>query len=366
MAKAKRGRWLVWLHRWAGLILAVLLLAQGVTGIMLLHRQAVEDGSRPAVAPVPHSALAASIAKILELNEARVLDRITFARSEDRAPSVRTLGPDGAMHIAYADLAGGTMGPDGSLWVDPAEAALVVHTTLTAGLPGFLVVAIEGLLLVFIAISGLIVWWPAAGRLVASLTIRSKTGARFFLFDLHRTAGAITSVFLIVSGLTGALMIFEPLLKPLVAQMLPVEEEPAIGAAVHAQDQWMSREAALQQALNRFPDAALRQVRVAGEGQRVVLAIFDTPPSGLEAQHQMIGIDRDGGAMVMEHVAGHAMAGDAVFEALLPLHNGTLAGEAGRWIMTLIGIGLIMLTLSGVAHFILLRVQRRRMRRRQS
>lgn len=366
MAKAKPSRWLVWLHRWAGLILAALLLVQAVTGIMLLHRQAVEDVTRPETAILERRDLAVAVATLLERSADVSLDRITFSRSEDRAAAVRTLAADGTMQIAHGDPAAGTIGPAGSLWSDPAEAALVVHTTLTAGQTGFLVVAIEGLLLVFLAISGLIVWWPAAGRVLAALTIRSRAGARFFLFDLHRTAGAVTSLFLILSGLTGALMIFEPLLKPLIAGVLPVEAEPTFGPARHAQDQWISREAALQLTLDRFPEAALRQVRVVGDQQRIVFAIFDAAPSGLDSQHQLIGIDRDGGDVVMEHVAGHAMAGDAVFEGLLPLHNGTLAGEAGRWIMTLAGIGLITLALSGAAHFILLRVQRRRMRRRQT
>lgn len=355
MAPKRKGRRLVWLHRWAGIALAILLLTQAVTGLMLLHRGAVEDWSRTESQPVARADLAVAVERILIAAEPRTLERITFSHAADRAAAMRFIEADGALRIAYADPATGSIGADGSLWRDPAEAALLVHSSLTLGLGGFLVVAAEGLLLVFLAVTGVIVWWPAAGRLWASLRVRRHVGARLFVFDLHRTAGVAVALFLMLSGMTGALMILEPMLKPLVATVLPVRPEPSFAPPQSEASQWISRAEAMQRALDRFPTLELRQVRVLGADQRFVAAIFDAPPDGLGATHRLYVIDRDGARVVVDDAEGPEMPGDAAFEALLPLHSGAALAGAGRWLMTIVGIGLILLTVTGVAHFFMRR-----------
>lgn len=358
MAAKRPARRLVWLHRWAGMALAVLLLTQAVTGLMLLHRGALEDWTRPESRPVAHADLAAAVERILTAAGARTLERVTFSHAPDRAAAVRFIATDGALRIAYVDPATGAIGEEDTLWRDPAEAALLVHSSLTLGLGGFLVVALEGLLLVFLAASGAIVWWPAAGRLWASLRIRRRVGARLMLFDLHRTTGVVIALFLMLSGTTGALMILEPMLKPLVGAVLPVRPEPVFASPQDAANGWISRAEAVQRALDRFPALDLRQVRVLGADHRFVVAIFDAPPDGLGATHRLYAIDRDGGRVVIDDAAAPDMPGDAAFEALLPLHSGAALAEAGRWLMTMVGIGLIGLTVTGVAHFFLRRRRR--------
>lgn len=71
-------------------------------------------------------------------------------------------------------------------------------------------VGIATLLLVFILISGIIIWFPRNKKnLKKYFTIKKKNGKKRFLFDLHRVLGIYASLIIIVCCLTGLMWSFE-------------------------------------------------------------------------------------------------------------------------------------------------------------
>lgn len=71
-------------------------------------------------------------------------------------------------------------------------------------------VGITTLLFVFILISGLVWWFPTdKKKLKSRFTIKTKSGLKRFLHDLHVSLGIYACIFLLMSALTGLMWSFE-------------------------------------------------------------------------------------------------------------------------------------------------------------
>ena len=69
---------------------------------------------------------------------------------------------------------------------------------------GKMIVGVSTLLLVFVLISGIVIWWPRTRKaLKNSLKITATKGWRRFWYDLHVAGGMYALIFLLVMALTG-------------------------------------------------------------------------------------------------------------------------------------------------------------------
>jgi uncharacterized iron-regulated membrane protein len=93
----------------------------------------------------------------------------------------------------------------------PAHLSFLNHPMPTLGMhwlkdvsvAGFLL-AISGLLLVFLALSGIWLWWPSLRRFGNGFRVRLRKGRYARDYDLHQVIGIVAVPFLLVWGLTGA------------------------------------------------------------------------------------------------------------------------------------------------------------------
>ena len=69
---------------------------------------------------------------------------------------------------------------------------------------GGLILAVTGLLLLFLAATGLVVWWPGIRRFARGFRVRRRQGTYAFNYDLHNVVGVAAVPFLVMWGITGA------------------------------------------------------------------------------------------------------------------------------------------------------------------
>ena len=69
---------------------------------------------------------------------------------------------------------------------------------------GLFILGISALVLIFLAVSGLILWWPGIKRWASGLKIRRKRGAYATNYDLHKVFGFVALPFLLMWAVTGA------------------------------------------------------------------------------------------------------------------------------------------------------------------
>ena len=83
-----------------------------------------------------------------------------------------------------------------------------------AGLPlGAFLVSMTGLWLLLLVVTGAIMWWPGVRRVAGAWRVRWKSGAYLRSRDLHKVVGATAIPFLLMWGITGAAMHFPSVQK---------------------------------------------------------------------------------------------------------------------------------------------------------
>jgi uncharacterized iron-regulated membrane protein len=74
---------------------------------------------------------------------------------------------------------------------------------------GGLILGVTGILLIFLAISGIWLWWPSFKRWTEGFRVRFGKGRYARDYDLHQVVGMVAIPFLLMWGLTGAALEFQ-------------------------------------------------------------------------------------------------------------------------------------------------------------
>lgn len=211
-------------------------------------------------------------------------------------------------------------------------------------------VAVVALLLAGLAVSGVVLWWPARGRFARQ--VRRDVSAvlrRPSQFSLHRTAGVWGGVLVVAWGLSGAYWSkpdwFDPVLSE-AWQDLPVEERARFAASCGGT---VSPTAAERTARRAFPDLSLATMSFAGGGfdhHRLSLK----GPDSLDpyAGDTVLWVHASCPGVFHVRRVGDADAGAQVAHLLPALHSGRLFGAAGRPLVLLVGALTVLGAVTGL------------------
>lgn len=220
-------RTLVVTHRWLSLILGLVLVLITISGAILvyapeiqrwLNSEAYTAAGGPATVTLgqaqatvaqahPDFAPTAVIAengvlRVTDFERSFTVDPATGALLGEVAPEPTWLAWTANLHEClltcenepgYVEAL--TAEVPGTGWLGYEGAPITV---------GALILGLLGLVLLFLAVSGLWLWWPRPSRLKASLTVRRGKGRFARDTDLHKVIGMISLPLLLIWGLTGA------------------------------------------------------------------------------------------------------------------------------------------------------------------
>jgi len=343
-----RAQWLR-IHRALGLAMAVFLLVQALTGGLLLYRGPVARWIDPAGMVSRADGPVISAGDAVE-RAGRALPgyhvmRLFAPESTGATWFVQLRDKEGRAAYASIDPAGGAVRRAGGLFHFPMEAALQIHYQLTAGKAGMAVVALNGLALLIMAVSGLSYWWPKRNP-ARALAIRWTVAPRLVLRQAHRTLGVVAAAFLTIMASTGLLLI----LPELADGSRPA---PAVVAPATAIDRGL----ALAQRM--FPGSSLRDARI--QGGRMIIN-FHAPERNARAVHRVIVTIGE------PHIVSATPAdrSGALWMTVLPIHAGNVIGPIGPALLLLVALALAALALSGPIMWWQASAQRRRFVRKDS
>ncbi|TWB23398.1 putative iron-regulated membrane protein [Nitrospirillum amazonense] len=205
---------LVWRwHFYAGLAVAPFLVILAVTGAIYLFNDEINDLSYPGLRFVARGSEPVALGQVVTAAEARlpgaVTTRVDTPSASDRSVQVYLALPDGSSLQAFVDPYTGTV-----LGTLDYRRTLVgfadkVHGSLMLGDAGNAVLELMASWGAVLTVTGLYLWWPAAGRwrVRGVLWPRLTAGGRAALRDLHGVTGfwtALLILFLILTGLPWA------------------------------------------------------------------------------------------------------------------------------------------------------------------
>lgn len=338
------------LHRWVGLTLALLLTIQGLSGMSLVFRDEIDRAIHPALVVEPTSARV-PVQALMDAVEARhpgvPVSRAEFSAWDDGAVLFKLTAKDGTRWLTAVDPYRGVIVRDGSLAAWPGEWMFLLHDSLLAGPVGETIVGIEGFGLLFLALTGPIVWWPGRKRLKQGFKIVTDRGADLKWRTLHRAVGASIAVVLVMSATTGVLMVWKPEFRDVLRIVTPVTDKPTPKAPEQPGATMVPLDRLVAKARAQYGATELRQIRFSDGGR--VAAIFLESDLTIRAEGAMqIYYNRYDGSDVGHYVSGALPLGTEIVDWLITLHSGTFGGTATRLLMVVAGLSLAGLSASGL------------------
>ena len=344
------------LHRWTGGFLGLVLALLGLTGAILVHRDAWIMLPHAGDAQMQGTPILAATTERLMADPATRPQSITFANANlglDRLDFGKGAG-------AYTDQAGTIVSQWQSQWARPELWLFDLHHHLFSGDTGETIIGIAGVAGLFFVITGTILWWRT--RKTFAFRVLPKRLSRPAIVRHHRDLGIVAAPLLILSLLTGATLVFRPISALFLGPGAPAAIDAALQGpkapkvALADRLDWQGMIVASRA---RFPDAELRSVSLPRKESGVITIRLKRPQEWLPNGRTTLWFAADDGHLIGAR-DGAALSGVvAAYNMLYPLHAGKVGGLGYRLVMTLSGLALGLLGTLSVWSFWFKRSARR-------
>ena len=335
------------LHLWIGIAAAVVLLLAGVSGALLVFETQIDRTLNPKLASVTPAPTTLSLTELKSALERqypgyRVL-AFDISDSSDTSYGAYLQPQSGdGMNVAVDQHSGKALG----VWDDHRFTRKLhdFHTHLLAGQAGSAVVGWGAVILLFLSITGLILWWRSK-----IFGINFQTSGPKFQYDLHSTVGVVSFVALIAFAWTGIVVHWERAAQRWANQVShvprpspPQPDPPAPGAVALDPAQLV----ALAQAA--VPDAHATAMDLADSAASSVLVIMKFPEDHTPAGRTRVFLDAYSGKVLALASSRAAPAAVSYVTRLnREIHTGDVGGWPTRIVAAIFSLALPLLAVTG-------------------
>jgi uncharacterized iron-regulated membrane protein len=334
--------WLDRIHRWTGGFIGLLLAAMGLSGTLLIHKDAWLR------ATVPHAAdaLVHDAGAVTAATERLVADTpqptgIIFPKD---GLGVFTLSFDGGGG-AYADRSGAIVARWASKWERVELWLFDFHHHLWMGDTGTTLTGFLALIGLGFVITGFLLWWRT--RKDFKLRLLPSSLSRLQIIRHHRDLGVVMTPLLFVLFLTAAMLTLRPVAELLLA---PLSSPGTIakslaapnveGGPLAANFDWS---AALQTVRNAYPDAELRTISVPKRSGELMRIRVRQPAEWLPNGRTIFWFDAADGRLVDARNAAALPLATRAYNLVYPIHASKIGGVVYKSAMTAAGVSLTLL-----------------------
>lgn len=331
-------KWVDLAHRWTGGVLGLVLAIMGLTGAILVHEESWLSLTLPHAADArvaDPAAIAATTERLMATPKAQ---GIVYAGDRFGLHQLRL--PKGAG--AYADQAGNIVTSWKSQWARPELWIFDLHHHLFTGDIGETVIGVAGLAGILFVVTGSILWWRT--RRTFKFRLWPKRLSRPMIVMQHRDLGIVVAPLLLLSAVTGTMMIFKPFAAIVVAPFGSLAQGSAVpkvksGPLSPAPD-WR---AMILAAHGRFPDAQIRLLSIPRKPGEPITIRMKRAGEWLPNGRSTLSFDAADGHLLAANDALALPRAAQVFNGAYPLHAAKVGGLAYRLLMTCSGLALAML-----------------------
>jgi uncharacterized iron-regulated membrane protein len=334
-------RLILWLHRWAGGIIGLVLALLGLSGailafkdwwIMLPGAGDRQEHSRAATDAVVAAQLSADSPPqaIVLASDSFGLHRLY--RGEDAG--------------AYVDGTGRIIAEWQSKWERPEVWLFDLHHHLLTSEAGEWVASVAGVIGLGFVLTGIVLWWQTRATFVFRLW--PKRMSRSAIIRQHRDLGIVMSPILFLSCLTGSMLLIKPLAALILAPfsppsaMLAATEPPAVASTARLSPE-LNWGAILATARARFPGAELRVVSLPRQPGQPISVRLKQAAEWLPNGRSTVWFAPDTGRLIESRDALTLPTGLQWFNMVYPIHAGAVGGLLWKLLIALTGLALTIL-----------------------
>lgn len=327
------------LHRWAGGTIGLLLALIGLTGAILIHRDAwIGVPHTYAARAQETTAVAEAVARIMAVAAARPRS-ISFA------------GGDFGLHELTYAAGGAYADPNGAIvarWAERCERPELclfdLHHQLFSGDAGETIVGLIGVAGLMFVVTGAILWWRT--RRTFRFRLLPARASRPAILRYHRDLGIVVAPLIALSLVTGALLVFRPLTALTFGPAAPATiaaalKPPAAPPTKLADD--LDWRALIVSARAAFPDAQFGALILPPAKGGLITLRMRRPAEWLPKGRTTLWFAADTGRLLTMRDGTALPRAARAYNLVYPLHAAEVGGLAYRLFMTLSGLALAML-----------------------
>lgn len=327
------------IHLCIGLSLGLFFSFLGLTGGLLVFEHEIDEWLNPKLLLSAENKDRPDLDKVLaaavNYNRSFKVQRLETPRSDTGVYLVRgihTVNSESRPVTIYVDPR--TLMATGSrVWGEyPMSFIYKLHYTLLMGNQGSTVVGIAGVLLLFMVITGVILWWPKKGKWKQAIGVKWRAKRIRVIWDLHRSLGFFFSFLLAVVTISGIYMIFPVYVKPMISWVSPITQA-SIGLKSNPNHglPTISPEQASYIAGSTFPNLELKRIYFP-EGEEGVYRVVKRERNSVikSSGYFQVWIEQYNGKVLATRSPDNFSGGDYFSALQFPLHNGEAFGLPGR------------------------------------
>ena len=343
---AKSNTLLSW-HRWGGLVATAVLLVAALTALplvykkQLIHALVVPGASLPATYDI--GVMSEDLDRLAQ--KVRGIDDYLIKAPNTEEPYWMLTGPEGGLNVyALGDL----QPVHRNAWLlEALQVIRELHVDLMAGLFGEYLLLLAALIAVALGITGVILWWPTRkGFRWRWVFPRVKQFKVQLLMRYHRHSGALTAVIVSLVSLTGALLLWQSLVFPLLPPQ-PFRDQPQpIENIANA-----APSALLGHAVAAIPDGWRTYIRLGREGTAEASIRFRLPDEWHPNGRTSVIFDLDSGRVRVSERSDEATLGRRLINQAYPLHSGYGMNQVYLFLVFVSAVAMLWLGATGLISY---------------
>lgn len=341
------------IHLVAGLTVGLLLVSAGLTGSVLVFREELDVLLHPELLRVEPGPERVPLDRVVAAARAAYPDErpsyIQLPRSPRATHEVVMTGED-PLQVYVDPYRGTVLGARRESETLP-NLLFRWHTSLLAGETGEKVMGTAALLLLVLVASGVVVWWPGmrsgVRRFCEACMVKRCANWRRINFDLHRAVGIWSALFLTVTAVTGASLVFHDAFMAGLDRVTgsPPRPTPPVLTPVAGAEP-LPLDDLVRQAGAAVGGVATYLTLPAKEG--APLTVRKKVPAELHPNgRNFIYLHPQTGEVLEVEDALRAPAGTRAYNVLYPVHIGRWGGLWSKIAYTLLGLSPLTLFASG-------------------
>jgi uncharacterized iron-regulated membrane protein len=372
------------IHLWAGIIVALYIIAIGISGSILVFKEELMPKPRVSIGKLDYNACtAAQLTHAIDLANTAVPNMKAFLAScPTPANGLFTITVrEEPKHISGArsrrpQNAGAEGGPRQQLtqrtvyihpkawqivgtadretsWLETVEQ---FHVNLLLGRSGRLWNGIGASVLLVLTLTGIVLWWPGIRNWTRSLKLDFRKSWKRINWDLHSAMGFWTLFFTLTWALTSMYFTWPKLFTVPIEKFTTITTATYPGAQVRramsqppAPDVSLNVTSMIEEAQRQSPNGHLEGVFY-GNGPRPIFTIYMAKSiMGDYSNADFVYFDqRSGRHLYTWHRGDNHTLGDWLIWLIAPLHFGTTWGQGVKVLWALLGLALPALTITGL------------------
>jgi len=354
-----RQRWLS-IHLYLGLIFAFFLGIAGITGSLLVFYIELDEWINPKLIAKDTSSPYLSYQKIFDAIKASEPNRsgawrLEIPEQKNRMISARFYKPTETHDHNFAPL---------MLHIDPFTAEIVskrlwgqylmtwiydLHYTLLLETPGKWLMALTGLSLLISLISGLYLWWPSHHKWLTAISLKRNSSKQRLNYDIHKLSGIYSYLVLVTVAVTGIALEIPDYINPVINHFSPIERIIKPLSNGSKGDTPISLDQAVAKAQEAFPETPVSWIETPdGDTGSIRVNFRQKGEPSQRFPKTNVWIDQYSGNLLSIQNPFKQTGGTQIIHWLHPLHSGEALGLIGRILVSLSGLSLTALIITGM------------------